>query len=87
MSQKEKFSVVNVDELIKLALKNAHNRRENAGFSGLHHDDGASLIESNVKFYNYGRAGQIPPEWEEYQKLLDPEYQEFLRLQKKFGRS
>lgn len=76
----------NVDDLLKVILKDADERRSNAAYGGSHHDGGASAIEAQVKFYNYGRTGQIPPEWDQYMKKLDPEYQEFLRLQKKFGK-
>jgi hypothetical protein len=86
MSLDEKFPVVNVEGLIKLVLKDAHSKRENAGYSGAHHDGGASLIEAQVKFYNYGRAGQIPPEWKSLESHLDPEYQDYMRLKKKFDK-
>lgn len=85
MSQKEKFPVINVDELIKLVLKDAHNRRESAGYSGRMDDGGARQTESEVKFYNYGRAGKVPPEWATFESQLDPEYQEYERLKQKFG--
>lgn len=77
---------VNVDELIKIVLKDADKKQDDAGYGGHHHDGGAAHQRDCVKFYNYGRAGKIPPDWDQYTKQLDPEYQEFLRLQKKFGK-
>jgi hypothetical protein len=85
MSQRENTSV-NVDELIKLVLKDANKKREDAAYGGQHHDGGASMIETQVKFYNYGRAGKVPPEWKGLESQLDPEYAEYQRLQKKFGK-
>lgn len=80
LSNKEK-----IDKLIELALKDAENKRLDAGYGGHMHDGGASQIEAEVKFYQYGLAGRIPPEWEKYEKQLDPEWVEYLRLKKKFG--
>lgn len=85
MSQDNKFPTVNVDALIKLVLADAHQKRESSGQGGHHHDGGASVIETQVKFYNYGRAGRIPTEWKVFESQLDPEYQEFQRLKQKFG--
>lgn len=73
------------DKIIPLVLAAAKSAREDAGFSGLMSDGGASILEAQVKFFQYGLSCQFPPEWEQYRKLLDPEYIEYLRLKRKFG--
>lgn len=74
-----------IDQLIAAVLNDAKDRREAAGFAGEWSDRGATDLETQVRFYNYGRQGTIPPEWVKYQKEFDPEYNEYLRLKKKFG--
>lgn len=74
-----------IDKLIPLVLKDAENKKLDAGMGGRWDDGGASRLEDQVKFFQYGMRGQIPPEWKEYEKLLDPEYIEYLRLKRKFG--
>lgn len=81
-----KFPVVKINDLIAVVLRAAHKRREDAGYEGRSSDGGARELEEQVKFYNYGRAGAVPEEWKQYANQLDPEYQEFLRLQQKFGK-
>jgi hypothetical protein len=52
------------------------------------HDGGCSGMLNQIKSYNCGRNGQIPdwlaPYFAEVTKAQDPEYNEYLRLQKKF---
>lgn len=82
------MSLVNkelIDKLIPLILKHAEESKFDAGMSGRWDDGGASRLEEQVKFFQYGMHGQIPPEWEVYKKELDPEYIEYLRLKRKFG--
>lgn len=74
-----------IEQLIAVILKAAAQAREDAGYGGRHDDGGASRLEDQVKFYNYGRAGAIPAEWKPYAKHLDPDYQKYLELKKKFG--
>ena len=74
-----------IDKLIEIVLTAAADARESAGYGGRMDDGGASRLEDQVKFYNYGRNGIVPPEWETYKKELDPEYQRYLELKKKFG--
>lgn len=74
-----------IDKLIPLVLKDAENKKFDAGMGGRWDDGGAARLEDQVKFFQYGMKGQIPPEWDQYQKLLDPEYIEYLRLKRKFG--
>jgi hypothetical protein len=75
-----------IERLISIVLNAAHSAREGAGYGGRWDDGGASHMEDQVKFYRYGQQSIVPPEWKEYEKLLDPEYQEYVRLQQKFGR-
>lgn len=76
----------NVEKVMVLILKEAERRRTSAGFSGARDDGGAGILEAQVRFYRSGQAGVMPPEWQEYEKQLDPEYEEYLRLVKKFGK-
>jgi hypothetical protein len=74
----------NIDEIIKLVLKSAVKAREDAGYGGRHDDGGARHIEEQVKFFNYGLARQMPPEWQDFANQFDSEYSEYQRLKKKF---
>ena len=47
-------------------------------------DGGASRLEDQVRFFTLGQQGDIPVEWREYEKYLDPEWAEYERLKKKF---
>lgn len=75
---------MSIEKIIKAVLEEVKVRRQTAGLNGEWHDGGASKLEEQVKFYNYGRNGIIPPEWIKYTKELDPEYKEYVRLKKKF---
>jgi len=75
--------------LIAAMIKNeAHNKREDAIFSGAMHDNGASGIINELEFYEAGVSGEIPKKWEKYVKELDniadPDYETYLKLKKKF---
>lgn len=45
-------------------------------------------LYTQVKFYEYGQRGVIPPEWKDYETAArterDPEYATYLRLKEKF---
>jgi hypothetical protein len=73
------------DKVIPIVLEAAKTAREDAGYGGRMDDGGASILEAQVKFFQHGLACRLPPEWEQYKKLLDPEYTEYLRLKRKFG--
>jgi hypothetical protein len=77
-------------EIIVLVLADAANKRMDAGYSGGWDDGGASRLEEQAKFFAYGLNRVMPPEWnqfiKQYETSIDPEYQEFLRLQKKFSK-
>ena len=73
------------DKIIPFVKADAHTKREDAGYGGRMDDGGASRLEDQIKFFQYGLSCSFPPEWEGYRKQLDPEYIEFLRLKRKFG--
>lgn len=74
-----------IEKIISLVLDDAQRMKEAAGFAGEFGDRGASIMEAQVKFYRHGQEGTIPSEWLKYKQELDPEYQDYLRLKKKFG--
>lgn len=78
-----------IDKVIELVLRDARNRKESAGFSGRWDDGGASTLETQVEYYNYGRAGTVPPAWAKFvqqaDRESDPEYAKYLELKRKFG--
>ena len=73
------------DKIVSLILRDASNRRNDAGYGGRMDDGGASNLEDQAKFFQYGLACKFPPEWEGYKKLLDPDYAQYLILKKRFG--
>lgn len=70
-------------------MKKAHEKRENAAYSGSMSDNGASVLEKEVEVYRAALERRTPECWEQYlrefNRLHDPEYQTYLRLQQKFG--
>ena len=78
-----------IDKVISRIIADAEKRRRNAGLGGEWGDGGARALLEEVKFFNYGRNYEadkaIPPEWKFYEMEVDPEYEEFQRLKKKFG--
>lgn len=70
-------------------LAQATSAREDAGYSGRWDDGGANRLESMVEAWWCGLQGRIPPEFEKHLKQVtkeaDPEWQEYQRLQTKFG--
>ena len=82
---------INIEQIMNMVLKAAESARTDAGFSGGWGDGGAARMEDQVRFYRYGLQCVVPPEWKKYEEQLqreaDPEYDQYLRLQKKFGRT
>lgn len=74
-----------IDKVMALVLKDAENKKLDAGYSGRWDDGGANRLEEQVKFFKLGMAGTLPPDWDKYKRELDPEYVEYLRLKRKFG--
>lgn len=72
----------------KSARKEIHNRRESAAHAGERGDGGAENLEIALKYWLDGINGRIPSRFQEYvdeyNKVRDPEYQEYLRLKDKF---
>ena len=78
---------------IKQAVKsNAHTAKEDAGYSGSWGDGGASAMISKldawldgIEFAKTGVTELYSHIAARYEKELDPEYVEYIRLQSKFG--
>lgn len=77
-----------MDDFLNWLEKRAEQLRLDAGFGGSHSDGGAKVLQDQVTIYRHARAGEMPPLWmklwNEYDRDRDPEYAEYLRLQKKF---
>lgn len=77
-----------IDTALNLYNIEARKREDDAGHAGQMNDGGCSVMLDKIKAYNCGRNGQIPdwltPYVAEATRMRDPEYAEFLRLQKKF---
>lgn len=84
MTDKEIF-----ERVMGIIRMEAHNARESAGYGGRWDDGGASRLEEQIRFFQYGLQGVLPPEWEKYKdqvkKESDPEYAQYVRLRSKFG--
>jgi len=76
--------MIDIKKIMDLVLDAARQARESAGLSGSWGDGGASVLEAQVKFYNYGKRGVIPDEWKTHTDKADPEYATYLRLKEKF---
>ena len=73
-----------IEKLKRVILDDAGRKRDDAGHGGRMDDGGASRLEDQVRFFTLGQQGDIPVEWREYEKYLDPEWAEYERLKKKF---
>jgi hypothetical protein len=77
------------DRIMGLIRQEAHDARESAGYGGRWDDGGASRLEDQIRFFQYGLEGILPPEWEKYKdqvrKESDPDYAQYLNLKRKFG--
>lgn len=74
-----------IQRLIEKVLDDANCREQDSAFEGGMSDGGAGRLREQVRFYIYGRDGTIPSEWKIHEHKLDPEYQKYLELKKKFG--
>ena len=76
-------------QFLEFLLDKAKVLEDNAGYSGAHHDGGARELRNQVEIYISGQYNEMPEKWERYAKEFetknDPEYQDYLRLKKKFG--
>jgi len=75
-----------MEQLIKIVKSAADNAEKNAAYGGQMNDGEASKIRTQAYFYEYGMELIMPKEWEEYEKEMDPEYNKYLELKKKFER-
>ena len=77
-----------LQKIIERVLRNATEKKENEALSGGMTDGGYRHTCQLVTFYKYGYDNIIPPEWEEIRDQIqnesEPEYEEYLRLKKKF---
>ena len=77
-------------DFIQHLREKAEKAKMNAAYSGAHHDGGYSFQMARIQFYLYGQSSIFPKEWEEdYKEFLvisEPEYQEYLRLKRKYER-
>lgn len=91
MSQKM-FTFPKDRELLEKAknlyLKAADNAEQNAGFSGLMSDGGASVMRKQVKAFMDGLDQVVPdflaPYVTQIVRESDPEYAKYLELKKRF---
>ena len=82
---KAQNSIDQIHKLFEIVLAEAAQAEENAAFNGGMGDRDASRLRDQVKFYKYGMNCSIPSEWKSYEVQLDPEYEKYLELKKKFG--
>lgn len=75
-----------IEQLIKNVLKDADDCEEHAAYNGHHDDGGARILRMQVEYYKHGMKNTVPPGWKEYELKLDPEYEMYERLKKKFGK-
>jgi len=77
------------EEAIDLVIKDAELKKEDAGYNGSYDDGGYSSTMYMIKVFregmDYALNGTTPDFLKDYLKKLDPEYQEFIRLKKKFN--
>jgi hypothetical protein len=73
-----------IEQIIEAVLDEATKRSASSGYSGEMNDGGANELRMQVRFYRHGQRGSIPIEWSFARKVLDPEYQTYLNLKKKF---
>lgn len=72
-----------IDKLIAILEKSAEEADESYRLSGGYGSGGDSIREQ-IKFYRHGQAGTIPPDWVRASYLLDPDWEDYERLKKKF---
>jgi hypothetical protein len=81
--------ILNFKEYVR---KHYENARDNQGYSGGQHDGGYRVAMAIMQAHNAGETGQDLKKVTAFIHLIgdfeaqkDPEYDEFLRLQKKFS--
>lgn len=75
-------------QLAAVVRREAKRRGDNAGYGGRMDDGGQRAMEESIAMYEAGFSQEIPKEYQPYVdniiKERDPEYLDYLRLQKKF---
>lgn len=74
-----------ISQLKRAVELEAQEREKTAAFNGAYNDGGAAALRNEVHWYSMGERGEYPKQWEKYNRHIDAEYSEYLRLQKKFG--
>lgn len=82
MSRKEKIQVIK--RLFLLLEEEAEQKAISAHHNGAFNDGGASAILKDIELYKKGMDLEIPEQWEKHFIKLDSEYDEYIRLKKKF---
>ena len=81
-------SLEDIKGFVDFVRKVAAQKRMDAAYGGFHSDHGASELETRLECWVNGIDGAIPKVlqsyYDEFQRDQDPEYKEYLRLQKKF---
>lgn len=70
-------------EVIKIIQSEIESRRIADGHRGAFTDSVGNLA-MQLRFYEMGVAGDVPHDWKKILDKLDPDYDEYLRLKKKF---
>jgi len=80
--------MADIEDVKKKVLEAAEGKRTSAGMNGSWGDGGASVLEIQVQFYEYGQKGAMPPEWAKYAEQLDkssnPRYKLYQELKQEF---
>ncbi len=76
--------------IVAFLLKKAEAMAYDAGMSGSMGDNGAKTLRDQITCWVAGLRGETPDCWEEYiqeyNRENDPDYAEYQRLMKKFGK-
>jgi hypothetical protein len=82
--------VVDKTQFIDFLKKKADKLEMDAGYSGSMNDFGARALREQIECWLAGQKGEVPALWNEflksYSRETDPEYADYLRLQRKFGK-
>lgn len=77
---------VNINLVMDEVLKDADRLESDAGHAGEYGDRGAAFLREKVRFYKMGMNQEVPIEWVHHMDKMTPEYEEYMRLKKKFER-
>ncbi|TVX85969.1 hypothetical protein [Paenibacillus agilis] len=75
-----------IERIVAVVRGKAEDLRMTAAYNGERGDGGSGRIIEQIQYFEYGRQGVIPPDWEKtYGHFLDEEWKEYERLKRKFG--